>query len=162
MATGNSINPNDTFVGRLKHKKTMGLMAVLAGIGTLGAAIVALNALTGLNLRPAWGFEVDALKQQQMRVEELLEKSGKQTEISARRILELNRSQLEIRIQQIESDRREARRELTQLKLQAEKEHESNGRIPSFITRGISDLNERIRIMDETKASAQSRLLELQ
>lgn len=155
-------DPNSTIIKKLTTKKSITWMSVLGGIGAVGGALVAVNAFTGLNLRPAWGFEVDDLQKKQARVEQLLEKSTEQLGQAVSGILDLNRAQLDLKIKQIEFDRREARRELTELQLQADKYKTSGEPIPSFITTGISDMKETIRSLDEEKADAQSRLIQLQ
>lgn len=156
-------DPNSTIIQRvLKHRRTINWMVILGGIGTIGGALLALNTFTGLNLRPAWGFEVDKLQKQQMRIEEIIKRSSKQVEDTARNLLDLNRSQIQIKIKQIEFDRREARRELTELQLQAEKYRNNGERVPSFISSGISDTKERLQQLDEEKIDAQNRLLQLQ
>jgi len=155
-------DPNNTIIKKITHNRGMNWMAILGGIGTIGAALVAINAFTGLNLRPAWGFEVDKLMQQQGRVETILQKTNDQLEGAAQHLLRLNKEQLQLKIKQIELDRREARRELTELQLQREKHRTAGTSVPNFISAGISDTQERIRQLDEDKADAQTRLLQLQ
>lgn len=156
-------DPNTTLIKRvMKSRTTFNWMVVLGGIGTIGGALLAINAFTGLNLRPAWGFEVDKLQQQQMRIEQIIERSSQQVEHSARNILNLNRKQIELRIKQIEFDRREARRELTEFQVQAEKYRSEGHPVPGFINVGISDTRERLHRLDEEKKDAQARLLQLQ
>lgn len=154
-------DPNKTTISKITGTRTFKWTAILGGIGAVGGALVAVNAFTGLDLRPAWGFEVADLQKQQIRIEGLLDKSNNNLERAAQSILELNREQLELKIAQIEFDRREARRELTELQLQAEKYRVSGEPLPGFLTQGISDTEERIQNLDEEKKAAQARLINL-
>lgn len=137
------------------------LWAVLGAIGTIGAAIIALNTFTGLNLRPAWAFEIEALTVEQKQATDLLEKAVQQQNTQSRAIVDLKKGQLELRVEQIEDDQRELRRELSkQRQLSTEYEQRAEP-IPGWLSDNISDTESDILKLEGEKGVARDRILEL-
>ncbi len=55
-------------------------MAIITAIGAVGVAIVALNTFTGLNFRPAWGYETEALIAADVQLQERMDETSEQVQ----------------------------------------------------------------------------------
>jgi hypothetical protein len=136
-------------------------MAGLTAVATLGGVLIALNAFTGLNLRPAWGFEVEELTADSVQVQELLRKATDEREVSGKAIIQLRRNQLDLKVEQIKDDQRELRRDLTRQRVQRDEYRQKAEPVPEWLDNGISDTDAQILELENDKKEARDRKLEL-
>lgn len=136
-------------------------MAGLTAVATLGGVLIALNAFTGLNLRPAWGFEVEELEADSVQVQELLKRATDEREVAGKAILDLKRNQLDLKVEQIKDDQRDLRRELTRQRVQRDEYQQKAEPVPEWLNDGISDTEAQIHDLEGDKQEARDRKLEL-
>jgi len=165
-------------------KKYYKPMAIITAIGTIGIAIVALNTFTGLNFRPAWAYETEALiaadiqLQERMdetseqvqkrmddtneRVQERLDKVLQTQDISSRTILELSKGQYGLKIRQIDRQRRELRRELADHQQRAQVFRDRTEVVPGWLRDSIADTETTIDELGNERSRVETQLLELE
>jgi hypothetical protein len=136
-------------------------MAGLTVVATLGGVLIALNAFTGLNLRPAWGFEIEKLASESVQVQELLKKATGERDLGARAIIDLKKGQLDLKVEQIRDDQRDLRRELTRQRVQRDEYQQKEEPVPEWLDDGISDTNAAIQELEDDKQEARDRKIEL-
>lgn len=154
-------DPNSTIIKKLTSKKSMTWMTVLGGIGAVGGALVALNAFTGLNLRPAWGYEVENLLAADSEIKLQIDEATDTSVRAAQAIVELTRGQLHLKVDQITAEQRELRRELARSKASADDYKKEQGSVPEWLTDTISDTQHQLRELEGKKEQARRRLLDL-
>ena len=136
-------------------------MAGLTAVATLGAVLIAVNAFTGLNLRPAWGFEVEQLEADSIQVQEMLKTATGERELGAKAIINLKKGQLDLKVEQIRDDQRDLRRELTRQRVQRDEYQQKGEPVPNWLDNGISDTNAQIQELEGDKKEARDLKLEL-
>lgn len=151
-------DPNQTIVSKITHSKHRSLMYWLTGLGTVGAALIALNAFTGLNLRPAWGFEVEQLAAADVTTKQKLERVMELQDTTADTITELRKGQLEIRVHQIDREKRELRRELAGHQQRAEEYRQREQPVPGWLLTSITDTESALRELDEERERVEARI----
>ena len=114
-----------------KYKKTT---VILTTIITLGSAITATNVIFGLNVRPAWAWELSSL----------------------------NVKQLHLQVKQLNSDRREYNRDLAKYKVLASEYTRGGEAVPDWLIQAIANAESDIKKIDEEKAAAQQQILQLE
>lgn len=120
MATSNLLS---------KYRKSA---VIITTILTLGSVITASNVIFGLNVRPAWAYELASL----------------------------NIKQLHIQIKQFNADRREYNRDLAKYKVLASEYIRGGESAPDWLIQAIADTEEDIKKLDEEKAAAQQQILQ--
>ncbi len=145
----------------LTQHKRFPRMAGLTVVATLGAVLIAVNAFTGLNLRPAWGFEVEQLEADSIQVQELLKKATDEREVVGKAIINLTRGQLDLKVEQIRDNQRDLRRELTRQRVQRDEYQQKGEPVPDWLDNGISDTNAQIQELEGDKKEARDLKLEL-
>jgi len=136
-------------------------MAGLTVVATLGGVLIALNAFTGLNLRPAWGFEVEELEASSVQVQELLKKATDEREVAGKVIIDLKKNQLDIKVEQIKDNQRELRRDLTRQRVLRDEYQQKEEPVPDWLSDGISDTDTQIQELEDDKQEARDLKLEL-
>ncbi len=136
-------------------------MAGLTVVATLGGVLIALNAFTGLNLRPAWGFEVEQLASESVQVQEMLKKATDERDVAAKVIINLRKGQLDLKVEQIKDDQRDLRRELTRQRVQRDEYQQKEEPVPGWLDDGISDTNAAIQELEDDKKEARDLKIEL-
>lgn len=122
--------------------KIVGVFAILA---TLAGGFSAIKYFVGKDVRPAWRYEV-----QEVRQETDAELQG------------LKRGQLELRSEQLDSERREYNRELIQQRIQAEEYRRAQEPVPEWLQKSIGDTEEDLREVEEEKNNIQRRILQFE
>ena len=148
--------------------KTRRWFVVATAIATLGGVLVAFNAFFGLNLRPAWGYEIEKIQKAQtelvagdMKIQQQIEQVQQSVQLPFKQIHELQRGQLDLRQHQIRGDQRELRRELARQR-QSEQEYRTKGTpVPRWLSDAISDTEHQIEELDGEKRQVQERLIRL-
>ncbi len=120
MATSNLLS---------KYRKSA---VIITTIIMLGSVITASNVIFGLNVRPAWAYELASL----------------------------NIKQLHIQIKQFNADRREYNRDLAKYKVLASEYIRGGESAPDWLIQAIADTEEDIKKLDEEKAAAQQQILQ--
>ncbi len=141
-----------------KRKITMWL----TGIATLGAAVVALNTFTGLNFRPAWGYEIEKVAAADVEIKQRLDRVLQIQDTTSRAIGDLKKGQLELRVKQIEREKRELRRELAGHQTRAEGFRSRSEPVPQWLLDTIADSESSIGELDQERNRVESQLLELE
>jgi len=141
-----------------KRKITMWL----TGFATVGAAIVALNTFTGLNFRPAWGYEIEQIAQAEARVQKRLDAVLKIQDTTSRAIGELKKGQLQLRIKQIEREKRDLNREYAEHQTRAQAFRDRSEPVPGWLLRTIADAESEIKELDHERGLVENQLLELE
>lgn len=143
-------------------KKKWTLTMILGTIGATGAALIALNTISGLNFRPAWGHEIEQLVSADKAVMERLDNILMIQDSTSKNLLQLNKGQYELRLHQIDRERRELRRELAEHQSRAQ-EFRDNGQTPPAWLRGtIADTNTSLTELAEERSVVETKLLGLE
>jgi hypothetical protein len=169
MSEKRNITPEE----KVAPKKNYKPMAILTAIGTIGVAIVALNTFTGLNFRPAWAYEIEALSdadtqlQEQMddtnkRVQQRLDRVLKAQDTSSRTILDLSKGQYGIKLNQIDREKRELRRELADRQQRAQVFRDRSEVVPGWLRDSIADTETSIEELGNERGRVEIQLLELE
>ena len=143
-------------------KKRITPMVIFSTIAALGAAIVALNTFTGLNFRPAWGYEIEHLVASDSATQQRLDMILEIQDSTSRTILQLSKGQYELRLHQMDRERREVRRELAEYQTRAEGYRDNNEAVPSWLSERILDSEEILEELDSEKDQIETKLLELE
>jgi len=142
-------------------KKKWTPMAVLGFIGATGATIIALNTFTGLNFRPAWGYEVEQLVSADVEVMQRLDNILMIQDSTSKNLLQLNKGQYELRLHQIDRERRELRRELADHQSRAQEFRNKNEPVPSWLRSTIADTETSIKELGDERRVVETKLLGL-
>ncbi len=144
------------------QKKRMTPMAVLATIGSVGAVLIALNTFTGLNFRPAWGHEVEQLVSADVEIIQRLDKLLLIQDSTSRNMLSLSRQQFELRLNQIDRQKRELRRELAEHQSRAQQFRDDSQPVPSWIRSTIADAETTMEELNNERSQVEAKILELE
>lgn len=146
-------------------------IAIMATIGVLVAALSALNTFTGLNFRPAWGYEIEqttaantATQTQLSVIHELVQSqlvtiTEAQEEIN-RTVIELQQIQYELQIGIIDREKWELRKELADHKLRAKGYRNNAASIPEWLQNLVEDTDAKIKKLDEARYKIERKLEE--
>jgi hypothetical protein len=161
------------------QKKNLRPMAILGAIAAVGATIVALNTFTGLNFRPAWAYEtenlgiVDAelmkkiedtnnvLAASDVMIQQRLDAVLQIQDATSRTILELNKGQYGLKLDQIDRQKRELRRELAEHQSRAQVFRDRNEIVPGWLRSTIADTETTIEELNNERSRVAVQLLEL-
>ena len=155
-------DPNTTMVGRIVHSKRFSLMAWLTALATVGAAVVALNTFTGLNFRPAWGYETERLAAADVEIKQRLDRVLEIQDGVSRSVVGLKKGQLELRLEQIARQKRELRRELAGHQSTAQQFRDRSEPVPGWLHTAITDAESAIGELDHERGRVESQLLQLE
>lgn len=154
-------------------KKNYRPMAIIGTIGTIGVAIVALNTFTGLNFRPAWAYETEALiaadiefqkkmdatnEESQQRMEKVI----RTQDTSSRIMLELSKGQYGLKLGQLDRQKRELRRELAEHQSRAQQFRDRSEVVPDWLRDTIADTETTIEELGNERSRVENKLLELE
>jgi len=142
-------------------KKKWTPMAILGFIGAVGATIIALNTFTGLNFRPAWGYEVEQLVSADKKVMDRLDNILMIQDSTSKNLLQLNKGQYELRLHQIDRERRELRRELADHQSRAQTFRNDGDPVPSWLRSTIADTETSIKELGDERRIVETKLLGL-
>jgi hypothetical protein len=123
------------------HKKILAITGVIIGIG---GTFTALNTIFGVQVRPAWAWELQALN-----------------ETASTQIKDLREEQLRLRLEQLEADRRTYSRELVQQRIVREEYVNNNQIVPLWLRQSIQDYENEIRKVDERRKEIQDHLIKI-
>lgn len=143
-------------------KKKWTPMVILSTIGTIGVTIVALNTFTGLNFRPAWGHEVEQLASADKEVMQRLDTILLIQDSTSKNLLQLNKGQYELRLHQIDRERRELRRELAEHQSRAQGFRDASEPVPSWLRGTIADTETSLSELADERSRVQTKLLGLE
>ncbi len=155
---GNDNNP-PVVVTEPKRKR---LMVVITTIGTCGVAIIALNTFTGLNFRPAWGYETEQLAASDILIMQRLDKVLQIQDATSRTVLELNKGQYQLRLNQIDRQKRELRRELAEHQARAQDFRDIPEPVPSWLRDTIADTETSLDELSIERSTVETKILELE
>lgn len=158
----NDENVKPAAVAHPTSKKKWTPMAIAATIGTLGATIIALNTFTGLNFRPAWGYEVEQLAAADVEVMQRLDNILLIQDSTSKNLLQLNKGQYELRLHQIDRERRELRREMAEHQSRAQEFRDNGQPVPSWLRATIADTETSIKELGEERQTVETKLLGLE
>ena len=138
------------------------LFVWLGSIATIGAALVAINTFTGLNFRPAWGYEIEQRVAAEAEIQQRLQRVLEIQDTTSRSIVDLKKGQLELRIGQIDRKKREIRRELAGHQTRAQDDYRSKGlAVPGWLLDSIADAESTIKELDGERDLVERQILEL-
>ena len=143
-------------------KKKLTPMAIIGTIGAIGATIVALNTFTGLNFRPAWAYETEQLAASDVMIQQRLEKVLEIQDTTSKTILELSKTQYQMRIYQIDRERRELRRELAEHQGRAQEHRDAGEAVPSWLRDTIADTETTLDELANERDQVEQKLLGLE
>lgn len=143
-------------------KRRITPMVVFSTIAAVGATVVALNTFTGLNFRPAWGYEVEHLAGADIEIQNRLDTILEIQDSTSRTLLQLSKDQYRLRLHQIDRDRRELRRELAEYETRAEEYRSSNEVVPGWLSERILDTEEELEELETEKSQIENKLLNLE
>jgi hypothetical protein len=135
-------------------------IAIMATVGVLVASISALNAFTGLNFRPAWGYEIEQsiIFDEQTQIQ--LDKIFEVLDSTNRTILELQKGQYELQIGMIDRQKWELRNELAGHKAQQKGYTRNAATVPAWLQHLVDDTAVSIRKLDEARSRIERKLQE--
>jgi len=143
-------------------KKKWTPMMILGTIGAVGGALIAINAISGLNFRPAWGHEVEQLAATDKKVMERLDNILMIQDSTSKNLLQLNKGQYELRLHQIDRERRELRRELAEHQSRAQEFRDNGQTVPAWLRGTIADTNTSLTELAEERSVVETKLLGLE
>jgi len=153
--------PKDHVAVATEPKKKR-LMVVITTIGTCGVAIIALNTFTGLNFRPAWAYETEQLAASDVLIMQRLEKVLQIQGATSRTVLQLNKGQYQLRLNQIDRQKRELRRELAEWQSRAQGFRDESEPVPSWLRNSIADTNTSMDELSIERNTVETKILELE
>jgi hypothetical protein len=142
-------------------KKKWTPMVVLGTIGAVGGALIAINAISGLNFRPAWGYEVIQLASEDAKIMKRLDTILLIQDSTSKNLLQLNKGQYELRLHQIDRERRELRRELAEHQSRAQEFRDDGEPVPSWLRSTIADTDTSLTELAEERRIVETKLLGL-
>lgn len=139
------------FLQKLTKTKIWTIVGIIA---TLGSAVAGAKLIGDSDYRPVLKGEVEhVLPAEDFRSERLA---------SQQQLKDLNDQQLKVREKQLNSDRREFKRELGQDHERAEQYRRRQEAVPTHLIDSISDNESRIQEIDDAKGIVQQQMLELE
>lgn len=145
----------------IKHAARKKIGVWIGTVAAAGAALVAINTFTGLNFRPAWGYEIERVAASDKAIQKRLDSVLQIQDATSRAIGDLKKSQLELRIRQIDREKRELRRELAGHQTRAQEFRDRSEPVPGWLLSTIADSESAIRELDEERDLAERQILEL-
>jgi hypothetical protein len=176
MSEENDTTPEE----KVAPKKNFKPMAIIGTIGAVGVAIVALNTFTGLNFRPAWGYETekleaadaalgeridagdDQLAAEDTVIQQRLEKVLQIQDATSRSILQMNKGQYGLKLHQIDQRKRVLRRELAEHQSRAQVFRDREEAVPGWLRTTIADTETTIDELGNERSRVETQLLELE
>ena len=158
---------------KVVQKKNYRPMAVITAIGAIGLAIVALNTFTGLNFRPAWAYETEALAATDIEFQKMMDATNEESQqrlekvirtqdTSSRVLLELSKGQYGLKLSQIDRKKRELRRDLADHQSRAQVFRDQGEVVPGWLRDSIADTETSIEELGNERSRVETQLLELE
>ena len=157
-----TVDSDATAIDKITQSKKFKPMAIITTIGAVGVAIVALNTFTGLNFRPAWGYEVERLTASNKMIQKRLDSVIQIRDTTSRAILDLNKGQYGLKLNQIDRQKRELRRELAQHQSRAQVFRDRNEVVPGWLRDSIADTETTIDELGNERSRVENQLLDLE
>ena len=154
--TAKETTPASDVTKRQKWMWTLGIVAALGG------TITAITTLTGVNLRPAWGYEIAQLTKTDTGHAEKLQRLERVQGTTTRVLETLQRGQYDIRLDQIDRSRRETRRELAEHQTRAEGFRRESQPVPGWLRNAISDAEGELERLADERRGLEAKLLKLE
>lgn len=143
-------------------KKRWTPTVILGTIGATGAALIALNTISGLNFRPAWGHEIEQLASADVEVMQRLDTILQIQDSTSKNLLQLNKGQYKLRLHQIDRERRELRRELAEHQSRAQEFRNNGEPVPSWLRGTIADTETSLDELAAERQTVETKLLGLE
>lgn len=146
-------------------------IAIMATIGVLVAALTALNTFTGLNFRPAWGYEIEQVTTTSYATQielatihavvqtQLVTIIEAQEEIN-RTVLELREIQYVLQIEMIDREKWELRKELADHMARIKSYRNNAASIPPWLQKLVDDTDMKIKRLNSTRNKIERKLEE--
>ncbi len=144
------------------HKKRLTPTVILSTIGIIGGTIVAINAFTGLNFRPAWGYETEQLAASDVEIIQRLDKMLLIQDSTSRSMLELTKQQYQLQLNQIDRQKRELRRELAEHQTRAQEFRDNSEPVPGWLRDTIADTETSIDELSAERGQVERKIIELE
>lgn len=135
-------------------------IAIMATVGVLVASLTALNTFTGLNFRPAWGYEIEqSMASDKETQAQLANVIASQDEMN-RVLIELQKGQYKLQIGMIDREKWGLRKELAEHKTQAKGYRNNSASIPAWLQNLVDDTDTKIKKLDEERKRIERKLQE--
>lgn len=135
-------------------------IAIMATVGVLVASLTALNTFTGLNFRPAWGYEIEqSMASDKETQAQLANVIASQDEMN-RILIDLQKGQYELQIDMIDREKWGLRKELAEHKAQAKGYRNNSASIPTWLQNLVDDTDTKIKKLDEERKRIERKLQE--
>jgi len=135
-------------------------VAIMTVIGALIASISALNAFTGLNFRPAWGYEIEQSITSDKQTQVLLNQVIDQQNVLTKDILEMQKVQYEIRLGLIDRQKWELRSELATHQANTKSYRNNSASVPRWLQNLVSTTEIAIQKLDKERNQIERKLQE--
>jgi hypothetical protein len=135
-------------------------IAIMATVGVLVASITALNTFTGLNFRPAWGYEIEQSIAFDLKTQELLDQFLATQVETARTLMELQKSQHELQMNMIDRQKWELRKELAEHQAQERGYRNNSATVPTWLQNLVRDTETTIQKLDEERRRIERKVQE--
>ena len=156
-------DPSQTVVQQSVNKAAKRRIITWVGtLATIGAGVVAIQTFTGLNFRPVWAYELEKVAAAEMETKKRLETILEIQDATSRSMLDLKKGQLELRLKQIDREKRELRRELAEHQTRAQAFRDRGEPVPSWLRDTSVDSESDLTALDEEQTRATTQLLELE
>jgi len=135
-------------------------IAIMATVGVLVMSISALNTFTGLNFRPAWGYEIEQSMASDKETQALLTTVIESQDAMNLIILDLQQVQYELQIGMIDREKWELRRELSDHKKHTKSYRDNSASVPEWLQILVNDTEARIQKLNEERRKIERKLEE--
>lgn len=133
-------------------------IAIMATIGVLVASLSALNTFTGLNFRPAWGYEIEqSITSDKETQAALAEVMVIQDEINSI-IYDIQQVMYELQIGIIDREKWELRKELADHKSRVKSYRNNSASIPAWLQDLVDDTDTQIQKLNEARYKLERKL----
>jgi len=132
----------------------------MATVGVLVMSISALNTFTGLNFRPAWGYEIEQSMASDKETQALLTTVIESQDAMNLIILDLQQVQYELQIGMIDREKWELRRELSDHKKHTKSYRDNSASVPEWLQILVNDTEARIQKLNEERRKIERKLEE--
>jgi len=130
----------------------------MATVGVLVASLSALNTFTGLNFRPAWGYEIEQSMASDKETQALLTTVIESQDAMNLILLDLQLVQYELQIGMIDREKWELRNELAGHRAQQKGYTRNSATVPQWLQNLIDDTAVSIQRLDEARDKIERKL----
>lgn len=135
-------------------------IAIMATVGVLVASLTALNTFTGLNFRPAWGYEIEQSMASDQETQALLTNVIATQDEMNLIIIDLQKGQYELQMGMIDREKWGLRKELSDHKIRAKSYTRNAASVPEWLQDLVASTDAKIKKLDEERKRIERKMQE--